>query len=88
MFPEDGYGFCEYGEDVYKVYNNDTVFIDANYTHPQAATPGHALWYLWVIRHLDDDPYKGPQWPHFLEQYDYLRTPDLPIWPDIPAEKK
>ena len=76
--PSNGYGFSELGDNVLKVHNNDTVFIDG-VTHPQIATPGHALWYMWVIRHLDDNPYITP---HFLEEFDYLRNPDTTIWPD------
>jgi len=82
MNPANGYGFCEYGDDVMKVRNDDTVFIQANYTHPQVATPGYALWYLWVIRHLDGNPYRSPAYPYFLPEHDYLRNPATPIWPD------
>lgn len=82
MNPANGYGFCEYGDDVMKVRNNDTVFIQANYTHPQVATPGHALWYLWVIRHLDDDAYRAPLYPYFLPEYEYIKKPDTVIWPN------
>lgn len=84
--PANGYGFAEYGDDVLKVYDRDTVFIAANKTHPQAATPGNALWYLWVIRHLDDDPYRFPVYPYTLPEYAYLRDPGTKIWPDVRAD--
>ena len=82
MNPANGYGFCEYGDDVLKVFNNDTVFIDANYTHPQVATPGYALWYLWVIRHLNEDAYRSPVYPYFLPEHAYLKERETVIWPD------
>lgn len=58
--PENGYGFAELGEDVVKTHQNSTVFITEKETHPQTTAPGYALWYLWVIRHLDGDPYITP----------------------------
>lgn len=78
--PDNGYGFCEYGEDVYKVHNNDTVFILPNYTHPQVAAPGYALWYMWVIRQFEHDPYQPQKYPHFLEEHNWLREPGAEIW--------
>ena len=78
--PEHGYGFCEYGDDVYKVRNNDTVFIEPDYTHPQVAAPGYALWYMWVIRQSDVDPYLAPTYPHFIEEHNWVRQEGAVIW--------
>ena len=78
--PEHGYGFCEYGDDVYKVHHHDTVCIEPNYTHPQVAAPGYALWYMWVIRQSDVDPYQSPVYPHFIEEHDWARDKDAEIW--------
>ena len=58
--PENGFGYAEVGETVYKVHNGDTVCIPAGMTHPQCTPPGYALWYLWAIRHLDGCPYAQP----------------------------
>ena len=78
--PDHGYGFCEYGDDVYKVRHHDTVFIEPNYTHPQVAAPGYALWYMWVIRQTDVDPYQSPTYPHFIEEHDWARSKEAIIW--------
>ena len=59
-FPETGYAHAEVGMDVYRVENNDATFMTAGEQHGQAAAPGYAMWYLWVIRHLDGDPYGTP----------------------------
>ena len=80
MNPSKGYGFCEYGDDVLKVQNNDTVFIEPDYTHPQVAGPGYALWYMWIIRQDEEDPYQSPKYPHFLEEHDWIRQPGAEIW--------
>ena len=58
--PENGFGYGELGDEVVKVQNNDTVFIQPGLTHPHCTAPGYALWYLWAIRHLDGQPYKNP----------------------------
>jgi len=61
------------------VKHNSTVFIVENETHPQAAAPGYAMWYLWVIRHLDGEPYIQPV---FVTQHEWVKNPDASIWPD------
>lgn len=75
--PANGYGFSEVGDDVIKVHNNDTVFLEANYTHPQVAGPGYALWYMWCIRHLDGNPYIAP---YFLPEHAYIKELGTEIW--------
>ncbi|MCY6371382.1 5-deoxy-glucuronate isomerase [Clostridium ganghwense] len=77
--PEGGYGFSELGEDVVKVKNNDTVKILNNATHPQTTAPGYAMYYIWVIRHIDGNPYITPI---FLPEHLWVNEKDAKIWPD------
>jgi len=77
--PENGFGYAELGEEVLKVRENDTVKIGEGMTHPQATAPGYAMYYLWVIRHLDGNPYIVPT---FLEEHLWVTKPDAVIWPD------
>jgi 5-deoxy-glucuronate isomerase len=77
--PESGFGYAELGENVVKVKNNDTVLIEAGMTHPQATAPGYAMYYLWVIRHLDGNPYITPT---FLKEHLWVMEKDAKIWPD------
>ncbi|MHB1392691.1 MAG: 5-deoxy-glucuronate isomerase [Clostridia bacterium] len=77
--PENGFGYAELGEEVLKVRNNDTVKIGEGLTHPQATAPGYAMYYLWVIRHLDGNPYVEPT---FLEEHLWVTKQDARIWPD------
>ena len=67
--PENGFGYGELGDDVVKVQNNDTVFIEPGLTHPHCTAPGYALWYLWAIRHLDGNPYRSPDYPVFVREH-------------------
>jgi 5-deoxy-glucuronate isomerase len=77
--PENGFGYAELGEDVVKVHTNDTVFIRPGLTHPHCTPPGYALWYLWVIRHLDNAPYITPT---FVPEHKWVQEKDAKYWPE------
>lgn len=60
FMPEQGFGFAELGKNrALKVKHNDAVKILDNVDHMQTAAPGYYMWYLWIIRHLPGNPYKG-----------------------------
>jgi 5-deoxy-glucuronate isomerase len=82
FYPEQGYGFCELGEDVVKIKCNDTVKILHDATHPQTTAPGYAMYYLWLIRHMDGNPYKSPEYPVFEPQHLWVTDKNAKIWPD------
>jgi len=79
FFPENGFGHAELGEDVYKVKNNDAVLIHENLTHSQAAAPGYAMYYIWVVRHLENNPYVNPT---FVPEHAWVMDGNAVIWPD------
>lgn len=54
-----GYGHAELGEEVFKVQQNDTIIIPPQLDHAQVSAPGYGMWYLWIIRHLENNPYTG-----------------------------
>lgn len=68
-----GYGHAECGEDVFKVYQYDTYKIMHEKDHAQTAAPGYGMYYLWVIRHLDDQPYIQPT---FSDAHAWTRSQD------------
>lgn len=78
FLPGNGYGFAELDESAVKTRNNSTVLIVNEETHPQTTAPGYAMWYLWVIRHLDGNPYITP---YFLPEYRWVTDKDAKIWP-------
>ena len=80
FLPENGYGFAELGEDVVKTRQNSTVFITEQETHPQTTAPGYALWYLWIIRHLDGNPYITPT---FIDEHLWVTDSEkeADMWP-------
>lgn len=54
-----GYGHSELGEQVLKVRSRDTVRILDGVSHAQVAAPGYAMYYVWIVRHLEGRPYTG-----------------------------
>lgn len=80
--PSNGFAYAELGDEVVKVHNNDTVLIAPGLTHPQCTPPGYALWYLWAIRHLENEPYKQPEYPVFLKEHLWVQDKDAEYWGD------
>lgn len=79
LCPPYGYAHGECGEEVFKLYENDAILIGEGEVHAQAAAPGYALWYLWVIRHLDGNPYITPI---FVDEHKWVMDPGAELWPE------
>lgn len=54
-----GYGHAEIGPDVHRVMSGDTTVIPGGLDHAQVSAPGYGMYYLWIVRHLPDNPYRG-----------------------------
>ncbi|NLP47792.1 MAG: 5-deoxy-glucuronate isomerase [Clostridiales bacterium] len=78
FLPENGYGFSQLNDSALMTKHNSTVLIVEDETHPQVTAPGYAMWYLWVIRHLDDRPYITPT---FIDQHLWVTDQAADIWP-------
>jgi 5-deoxy-glucuronate isomerase len=72
-----GYGHAEVGEQVLKVKPYDTLKIPGGLDHPQASAPGYGMFYLWVVRHLPGNTYRGFQ---FTEEHKWLLDPTQQGW--------
>jgi 5-deoxy-glucuronate isomerase len=79
FLPERGFGLTAIGEEAYLLRERDTVLIRDSQDHPQVTAPGYAMWYLWVIRHLDGDRYRAP-WPAFTGDHAWVMDRDAAIW--------
>jgi 5-deoxy-glucuronate isomerase len=79
FFPENGYGICQLGDEACVVRNGDTVEIVMDESHPQAAAPGYAMYYIWAIRHLDNATYTTPV---FEKEHLWVTSSDAVLWPD------
>lgn len=66
-----GYGHAECGDDVFKIRQYDTYKILQKNDHAQTAAPGYGMYYIWVIRHLDNNPYQAPE---FVEEHSWTKS--------------
>ncbi len=80
FYPENGFGLLRHGDEAILLEHNDTVKIMPNHVHPQVAAPGYAMYFLWIIRHLEGDPYIKPT---FEEEHLWAEKPGAKYWPEI-----
>lgn len=78
--PDNGFGLLKLGDEGVLLEHNDTVTIAPDLVHPQVAAPGYAMYFLWIIRHLDGNPYIRP---NFEPQHLWVTEPDAKYWPDV-----
>jgi len=79
FMPEQGFGLLKLGDQGVCMEQNDTVLILPDLVHPQVAAPGYAMYFLWVIRHLEGNPYIGPT---FEEKHLWVEDPRAILWPE------
>lgn len=53
----EGFGACFLGDDVYKIKDGSCACIPGGVTHPQVTAPAFPMYYCWMIRHLEGDPW-------------------------------
>ncbi|BCA37219.1 hypothetical protein BwiPL1_56010 (plasmid) [Bacillus wiedmannii] len=52
-----GFGCAMVGEDAYRVVYNSFITIPGELDHPQATAPGYTMYFCWMIRHLENNPW-------------------------------
>ncbi len=52
-----GFGAAYVGDDVYKSQDHSYIAIPGGKDHQQAAAPGYEMYYVWMVRHIEDDPW-------------------------------
>ncbi|MDP0493778.1 MAG: 5-deoxy-glucuronate isomerase [Fusobacterium sp. JB021] len=80
FYPGNGFGLLKLGDEGVLMENNDTITISPDLVHPQVAAPGYAMYYIWIIRHLEGNPYLKP---NFEEQHLWVEEPGAKYWPEI-----
>lgn len=80
FYPENGFGLLKLGDEGVLLEHNDTVTIDPDLVHPQVAAPGYAMYFLWIIRHLEGNPYLKPT---FEEEHLWVEKPGAKYWPEV-----
>jgi 5-deoxy-glucuronate isomerase len=79
FLPGKGFGLTAIGDNAYILKDKDTILIRETQVHPQVTAPGYAMWYLWVIRHLEGKRYRSP-YPIFVDDHKWVMSPDADIW--------
>ena len=57
VFGSEGFGASFVGDDVYKSVDRGHAEIPGGKTHQQGAAPGYEMYYVWMVRHIDGDPW-------------------------------
>lgn len=55
--PQQGFGACFNSDEVYKSTDGSFATITDGYDHQQVVAPGYTMYYVWMIRHIDGDPW-------------------------------
>lgn len=67
-----GFGACFIGEETHKIKDGSFAAIPGGLCHPQVNAPGYPMYYVWMIRHFDDAPWRdrifAPEHLWLLEQ--------------------
>ena len=84
FLPSQGFGLTAIGEAAYLLKDRDTILIRDGEDHPQVTAPGYAMWYLWIIRHLDGKRYGVPE---FNPDHLWVGAKDAAIW-ELPSERE
>ncbi|MBI4425592.1 MAG: 5-deoxy-glucuronate isomerase [Elusimicrobia bacterium] len=72
-----GYGHGELGDEVLQVRQHDTLKILDGAGHSQTAAPGYGMYYIWAVRHLEGNPYRGF---HFNPDHAWTLDPERQGW--------
>jgi 5-deoxy-glucuronate isomerase len=74
-----GFGCAMVGPEAYRVEHNSYITIPGELDHPQATAPGYAMYFCWMIRHLENNP-----WTDRImeEEHKWLLDPGAKIWPE------
>jgi 5-deoxy-glucuronate isomerase len=81
MYPEQGFGISVLEDEATVVCSGDTSLIVPGDTHSQVAAPGYAMYYVWMIAHLENDRWL-PTTRYFREQHKWLLEENVSIWPE------
>lgn len=71
-----GFGACFMGDNAYSIRHNSFAAIPGGLCHPQCTAPGYAMYYAWIIRHLENDPWNER---NYAPEHDWLNQPGADI---------
>lgn len=74
-----GFGCAMVGDDAYRLGHNSVITIPGDLDHPQATAPGYAMYFCWMIRHLENNPWTDRV---MEKEHEWLLDQDAKIWPE------
>lgn len=77
---EQGFGCAMVGDEAFRVKHNSFLTIPGDLDHPQATAPGYAMYFCWMIRHLDNNPWTERL---FEDEHKWLLEKNCRVWPEI-----
>lgn len=81
MYPKQGFGVSIIENEATVIENDDTSLIFPNLTHSQVVAPGYAMYYVWMIAHLETDRWL-PTTRYFRKSHKWLTEQNPITWPD------
>lgn len=74
-----GFGACFIGENTFKITDKSAAIIEGGLVHPQVTAPGYGMYYCWMIRHLDNNP-----WTTRVNEkcHEWLLDENQVVWPN------
>lgn len=84
FFPEQGYGFSEYGEEAIKVRNRSVTCNPGGQLHSQVTAPGYVGYIMWTQRLQDN----GKDIVYTLDkEHEWLDEEGIKIFPELKGEE-
>ncbi|MFP3156215.1 5-deoxy-glucuronate isomerase [Lachnospiraceae bacterium ZAX-1] len=69
-----GFGACFVGDEVFKIKDGSFSLLRGGCTHPQVSAPGYPMYVVWMIRHLEGNPWTGR-----IDDPDHTWMVEIPI---------
>ncbi len=69
-----GFGAAFMGNDVFKCTDGSFLCIEPGNAHQQVCAPGYTMYYVWMIRHIDGDPWDKTR--IYEEEHEWLANAD------------
>jgi 5-deoxy-glucuronate isomerase len=68
----EGFGASFIGDEVFKSVDGSYAAITGGHAHQQVVAPGFTMYYVWLIRHLDGDPWDKTR--IYIKEYEWLAS--------------
>lgn len=74
----EGFGAAFLNEEAHTIKDGDFLLIPGGNTHPQCSAPGYALYFAWMIRHIEGNPWKKTR--NIDKNHAWLENDNITLW--------